>query len=202
VLQPGAEGWQRPDLPEKKVGVGRTWTAKTAGGGGRRLLAEGDGGGKKEPVLVPTGPREGRDARSWAPVICCCCEGCREEEARARRGKRGSGARRPWGISRVRCGPEERPRRGRRHGRVGAEGSQFVPGACTWRKWRPGGAAEGEAPCAWTSDWEQEGSAEEAGAEPPWMGSRDEWRRGSSLRAGEEDSTEETAGRREKGSGG
>jgi hypothetical protein len=46
VLQPGAEGWQRPDLPEKKVGVGRTWTARTAGGGGRRLLAEGDGGEK------------------------------------------------------------------------------------------------------------------------------------------------------------
>jgi hypothetical protein len=90
----------------------------------------------------------------------------------------------------TRAGTEECPRRGRRHGRVGAEGTQLVLGACTWRKWRPGGAAEGEAPCAWTSDWEQEGNAEEAGAEPPWMGSRDEWRRGSSLRAGEEDSTE------------
>jgi hypothetical protein len=51
---------------------------------------------------VPTGPREGRDARSWASVICCCCEGCQEEEARARRGKRSSGARRPWGIPRAR----------------------------------------------------------------------------------------------------
>jgi hypothetical protein len=66
VPQPDAEGWQRPDLPEKKVGVGRTWTAGTAGGGGRRLLAEGDDGEKKEPELVPTGPRGGRDARSWA----------------------------------------------------------------------------------------------------------------------------------------
>jgi hypothetical protein len=43
VLQPSAEGWQWPDLLEKKVGAGRTWTAGTAGGGGRRLLAEGDG---------------------------------------------------------------------------------------------------------------------------------------------------------------
>jgi hypothetical protein len=60
VPQPDAEGWQRPDLPEKKVGVGRTWTAGTAGGGGRRLLAEGDDGEKKEPELVPTGPRGGR----------------------------------------------------------------------------------------------------------------------------------------------
>jgi hypothetical protein len=71
---------------------------KNSRGGGRRLLAEGDGGEKREPALVPTGPREGRDARSWTSVICCCCEGCREGEARARRGKRSRGACRPWGI--------------------------------------------------------------------------------------------------------
>jgi hypothetical protein len=35
-------------------------------------------------------------------VICCCCEGYREGEARARRGKRSRGACRPWGIPRAR----------------------------------------------------------------------------------------------------